>query len=186
MRRRASHVIRPVRGRVVRFRLAALFAAQFFDLGTFSLMVDRHGVAAEANPIVAQGFADWGMVLVVVAKLALSSWSARSWSSWPDTRSPASLGLAAVVTVVAVVAGFTGGVSNLATLLTPSQTTGSRRSSGMFASRAARTSLTSSAATPAPPPPRPRGRPTASPCRTDRPWPRSSRRSRAPGASARR
>src|SRR5688500_9022145 len=71
MRRRASHVIRPVRVGVVRFRLAALFAAQFFDLGTFSLMVGRHGVAAEANPIVAQGFADWGMVLVVVAKLAL-------------------------------------------------------------------------------------------------------------------
>ena len=71
MRRRASHVIRPVRAGVVRFRLAALFAAQFFDLGTFSLMVDRHGVAAEVNPIVAQGFADWGMVLVVVAKLAL-------------------------------------------------------------------------------------------------------------------
>ena len=55
----------------MRFRLTALFAAQFFDLGTFSLMVDRHGVVAEANPIVAQGFADWGMPLVVVAKIAL-------------------------------------------------------------------------------------------------------------------
>lgn len=71
MRRRASHVIRPLHLAVLRFRLAALFAAQFFDLGTFSVMVGRHGVAAEANPIVAQGFATWGILVVIAAKLAL-------------------------------------------------------------------------------------------------------------------
>jgi len=117
MRRRANQVIRPVQRGVVRFRLAALFAAQFFDLGTFSLMVDRHGIVAEANPLVAQGFADWGMVLVVVAKLALVLLVGSIvvlLAGRPTRRT--SLGLAAVVTVVAVVAGFTGGVSNLATL----------------------------------------------------------------------
>ena len=117
MRRRASHVIRPLRLAVLRFRLAALFAAQFFDLGTFTLMVDRHGVAAEVNPIVAQGFADWGMVLVVVAKLALVVLVGSIvvlLAGHPTRR--ASLGLAALVSVAAVVAGFTGGVSNLATL----------------------------------------------------------------------
>jgi hypothetical protein len=117
MRRRASHVIRPLRLGVLRFRLAALFAAQFFDLGTFSLMVDRHGVAAEANPIIAQGFADWGIVLVIVAKLALFVLVGSIvvlLAERPTRRS--SLGIAAVVTVAAVVAGFTGGVSNLATL----------------------------------------------------------------------
>ncbi len=117
MRRRASHVIRPLRRAVVRFRLAALFAAQFFDLGTFTLMVDRHGVAAEANPIIAQGFSDWGMVLVVVAKIALFVLVGSIvvlLAEHPTRRS--SLGIAAVVTVAAVVAGFTGGVSNLATL----------------------------------------------------------------------
>jgi len=117
MRRRANHAIRPVRHGVVRFRLAALFAAQFFDLGTFSLMVDRHGVAAELNPIVAQGFADWGMVLVVVAKLALVVLVGSIvvlLATRPTRR--ASIGLAAVVSVAAVVAGFAGGVSNLATL----------------------------------------------------------------------
>lgn len=117
MRGRASDVTSPARVAVLRFRLAALFAAQFFDLGTFSLMVDRHGVAAEANPIVAQGFADWGMVLVVIAKLALIVLVGSIvvlLAGRPTRR--ASLGLAAVVTVVAVVAGFTGGVSNLATL----------------------------------------------------------------------
>jgi Domain of unknown function (DUF5658) len=117
MRGRASHVIRPLRREVLRFRLAALFAAQFFDLGTFSLMVERHGVAAEANPIVAQGFADWGIVLVIVAKLALVVLVGSIvvlLAGHPTRR--ASLGLAAVVSVAAVVAGFTGGVSNLATL----------------------------------------------------------------------
>jgi hypothetical protein len=117
MRRRASHVIRPVRVGVVRFRLAALFAAQFFDLGTFSLMVDRHGVAAEVNPIVAQGFAGWGMVLVVVAKIALVLLVGSIvvlLAGHPTRR--ASLSVAAVLTVLAVVAGFTGGVSNLAAL----------------------------------------------------------------------
>ena len=117
MRRRASHVIRPLRLAVLRFRLAALFAAQFFDLGTFTLMVDRHGVAAEANPLIAQGFADWGIVLVVVAKLALVVLVGSIvvlLAEQPTRRS--SLGIAAVITVAAVVAGFTGGVSNLATL----------------------------------------------------------------------
>lgn len=117
MRRRASHVTRDVRLAILRFRLAAMFAAQFFDLGTFTLMVDRHGVAAEANPIVAQGFADWGMVLVVVAKLALVVLVGSIvvvLAQHPTRRS--SLGIAAVITVAAVVAGFTGGVSNLATL----------------------------------------------------------------------
>jgi hypothetical protein len=117
MRRRTSHVIRPVRLAVLRFRLAAVFAAQFFDLGTFTLMVDRHGVAAEANPIIAQGFADWGIVLVVVAKLALVVLVGSIvvlLAQHPTRRS--SLGIAAVITVAAVVAGFTGGVSNLATL----------------------------------------------------------------------
>ncbi len=117
MRRRASHAIRPVDHGVVRFRVAALFAAQFFDLGTFSLMVDRHGIAAEVNPIVAQGFADWGLVLVVVAKLALVVLvgSIVVLLAGNPTRR-VGLGLAAVVSVAAVVAGFVGGVSNLATL----------------------------------------------------------------------
>jgi hypothetical protein len=118
MRRRADHVIRPLGSAVVRFRLAALFAAQFFDLGTFSLMVGRHGVAAEVNPIVAQGFADWGMALVVVAKLALVLLVGSIVVVLAQYRParPMSLRLAAVVTIVAVAAGLTGGVSNVVAL----------------------------------------------------------------------
>jgi hypothetical protein len=118
MRRRASHVIRPPESPIVRFRLAALFAAQFFDLGTFSMMVGRHGVAAEANPIVAQGLADWGMLLLVVAKLALFLLVSSIVVLLIERRParPTSLRLAAIVTVMAVLAGLTGGVSNLAAL----------------------------------------------------------------------
>lgn len=118
MRRRASHVIRPLRLGVLRFRLAALFAAQFFDLGTFSVMVRRHGVAAEANPIIAQGFATWGIVLVVVAKLALVVLVGSIVVLLAD-RPPlrrTRLRLAAFLTVMAVIAGLTGGLSNVAAL----------------------------------------------------------------------
>ena len=96
----------------MRFRLTALFAAQFFDLGTFSLMVDRHGVVAEANPIVAQGFADWGMPLVVVAKIAL----VLLVGSTVVLLTAEFIKREVTKPVVAFVAGFTGGVSNLATL----------------------------------------------------------------------
>jgi hypothetical protein len=117
MRRRANHAIRPVGRAIVRLRLAALFAAQFFDLGTFSVMVGRHGIAAERNPIVAQGFVTWGMLLVVVTKLALVV-LVGSVVFLLATRpaKPLSLRLAAIVTILAVAAGLTGGVSNVAAL----------------------------------------------------------------------
>ena len=117
MHRRANHAIRPVGLAIVRFRLAALFAAQFFDLGTFSVMVGRHGIAAELNPIVAQGFLGWGMLIVVAAKLALVV-LVGSIVFLLATRpaKPLSLRLAAVVTILAVAAGLTGGMSNVAAL----------------------------------------------------------------------
>ncbi len=99
----------------MRFRLAALFAAQFFDLGTFTGMIDRHGIGAEYNPIVAQGFDAFGLPLVVVVKLALvvlvGSTVVLLASEGP--RHKANPGLATIVTLAAVAAGFIGGVSNL-------------------------------------------------------------------------
>ena len=61
----------PPRGAILRFRLAALLAAQLFDFGTFTLMVSKHGIVAELNPIVAQGFATFGLPVLVLAKIAL-------------------------------------------------------------------------------------------------------------------
>src|SRR3954453_17095504 len=52
-------------------RLLTLFLAQALDLATFSVMVTRHGAAAEANPLVSDLFDTFGMPAVVFAKLAL-------------------------------------------------------------------------------------------------------------------
>jgi hypothetical protein len=105
----------PILGPIVRFRLAALFAAQFFDLGTFTGMIDRRGIHAELNPIVVQGFDTFGMPIVVLVKLALvvlvGSIVFLLATEGPG-RKPQP-GLATAVTLIAVSAGFLGGVSNL-------------------------------------------------------------------------
>jgi len=105
----------PIVGPIVRFRLAAMFAAQFFDLGTFTGMIDRRGIHAEPNPIVVQGFDAFGMPFFVLAKLALvvlvGSIVFLLATEGPG-RKPQP-GLATVVTLIAVSAGFLGGVSNL-------------------------------------------------------------------------
>jgi hypothetical protein len=107
-------LIRPS-GPILRFRLAALFAAQLFDFGTFTLMVGRHGIMAEVNPLVAQGFVAFGLPLLVVVKLALvvllGSIVVLLGREGPSGR-PSSR-LAAGVAVLAVAAGLVGGVSNV-------------------------------------------------------------------------
>lgn len=105
----------PILGPIVRFRLAAMFAAQFFDLGTFTGMIDQRGIHAELNPIVAQGFESFGMPIVVLAKLALVVLvgSIVFLLATEGPRRKAHPGLATTVTLLAVAAGFIGGVSNL-------------------------------------------------------------------------
>jgi len=105
----------PIVGPIVRFRLAALFAAQLFDFGTFTGMIDRHGIRAELNPIVVQGFEAFGMPVVVLVKMALVVLVGSVvflLATEGQGRKPQP-GLATVVTLVAVSAGFLGGVSNL-------------------------------------------------------------------------
>ena len=53
------------------YRLATLMLAQALDLTTFVLMVRTHGVAAEANPLVAGLFVSLGIPAVVIAKSLL-------------------------------------------------------------------------------------------------------------------
>ena len=99
---------------VLRFRLAAILAAQLFDFGTFTLMVARHGIESETNPIVAQGFLAFGLPLVAVAKGALVLLVGsilvilgRTWAAAPMTRR-----VATSVALVAVASGLLGGISN--------------------------------------------------------------------------
>ena len=99
---------------ILRFRLAALFAAQLFDLVTFTQMVGRHGIGAEANPLVAEGFTEHGLPLLVLSKLALvilvGSIVAVLGREQPERRT--SPRLAAFVIVAAVAVGLAGGLSN--------------------------------------------------------------------------
>ena len=102
---------------VLRLRLAALLAAQLFDYGTFTLMVERHGIRAELNPIVAHGFAAFGLPIIALAKLALVVLigSIIVVLAQDRTASPRTMRVATFVTMLAVVGGLIGGISNVLT-----------------------------------------------------------------------
>lgn len=112
-----SAVRRVLPAPVLRLRIAALVAAQMFDYGTFTLMVDRHGIQAELNPIVANGFAAFGLPIIALAKLALVLLIGSIIVILAHDRrsSQATLRIATFVTLIAVVAGLIGGISNILT-----------------------------------------------------------------------
>jgi hypothetical protein len=100
---------------ILRLRLAAVLAAQLFDYGTFTLMVERHGIRAEANPIVAHGFLMYGLPMVALAKLALVVLLGSVIVVLGQERPgrAAAPRLAAFVTILAVAGGLLGGISNV-------------------------------------------------------------------------
>lgn len=102
-------------GSILQLRLATLFAAQLFDFGTFTVMVGRHGIVAEANPIVAQGFIAFGLPLVALAKIAVVILVGAVIVLLDRNHRAvrARLELSALVTIIAVAAGLTGGISNV-------------------------------------------------------------------------
>jgi hypothetical protein len=110
-----AQVLSPTRAPILRFRIAALLAAQLFDFGTFLLMIERHGIRAEANPIVAQGFIAFGLPIVAVAKISLVVLvgSILVLLGQETMARPVSGRLAAIVVVAAVAAGLLGGISNM-------------------------------------------------------------------------
>jgi hypothetical protein len=99
---------------LLRVRLATLLAAQLFDFGTFTVMIARHGAAAEVNPLVASGLVDYGLPLLAVAKAALVLLLASIVVilGRPDPASRAGARLATAVALLAVAAGLVGGLSN--------------------------------------------------------------------------
>jgi hypothetical protein len=100
---------------ILRFRIAALLAAQLFDFGTFLLMIDRHGILAEANPVVARGFIAFGWPVVIVAKVSLVVLvgAILVLLGREATGTPVTGRLGAIVVVAAVAAGLLGGISNV-------------------------------------------------------------------------
>ena len=115
--RTPSTVRRVLPAPVLRLRIAALVAAQMFDYGTFTLMVERHGIRAELNPIVAHGFAAFGLPIVALAKLALVVLigSIIVILAHDQRASRGTMRIATGVTVIAVAAGLVGGISNILT-----------------------------------------------------------------------
>jgi hypothetical protein len=115
--RTPSSVRRVLPAPVLRLRIAALVAAQLFDYGTFTLMVGRHGIGAELNPIVANGFAAFGLPIVALAKLALVVLIGSIIVILAHDRrsSHGTMRIATFVTMIAVAAGLIGGISNIVT-----------------------------------------------------------------------
>ena len=92
--------------------LGVLALAHFFDYVSFMLMVNRHGLAAELNPVVVLLAQEVGLAGLTVAKIATVAFVALLMFGIATHRRYLAVGLF----VFAVLAGVVGGVSNIATL----------------------------------------------------------------------
>lgn len=92
--------------------LVLLAAAQLFDYVSFLVMIERHGLAAELNPIVVTLHEQLGLVGLTVAKAAAVVFLASSATLLMPRRPAIAFG----VLVVGIVLGVVGGVSNVLTL----------------------------------------------------------------------
>ena len=96
--------------------IVTMTVAQFFDFGTFVFMVRRHGLVAEANPLVADIVAAWGLVGIVVAKVALVVLVATTAIILArDGRTSGRRRMGAAVLTLGIVAGLVGGLTNALT-----------------------------------------------------------------------
>jgi hypothetical protein len=99
-------------------RLATLALAQAIDLATFSVMVARHGAAAEANPVVSDLFVTLGMPAVVLAKAALVLLiGALCIAAAARGRRGVWAMVGGLPLALAIAAGLIGGITNTAVLL---------------------------------------------------------------------
>jgi hypothetical protein len=102
----------------MRLRIVTLAVVQFFDFGTFVTMTSRYGPAAEANPLVASLFIDYGLPILLVAKVAVVVLAASVVVVLAQSRRRRPAGvLRGVVLATGLAAGMVGGMSNAATLI---------------------------------------------------------------------
>lgn len=92
--------------------LAVLLLAHVFDWASFLIMITRHGLGAEANPIVVTLVEETGVPGVTLAKLATVGFAA----GLAVLIAPKRRRMAMVLLSFGVVAGLVGGLSNIATL----------------------------------------------------------------------
>jgi hypothetical protein len=97
------------------WRLAALMLlalAQLFDYVSFMVMIERHGLAAELNPIVVVLHENVGLVGLTVVKAAAVVFLASTATLLMPRRPNVAFG----VLLVGIVLGIIGGMSNVVTL----------------------------------------------------------------------
>lgn len=94
------------------FAIAVLALAHLFDYTSFLALMARHGIAAEANPLVVSLAVETGLPGVTLAKVLSVVFAAllvMVIASWRRS-------VAIVVLVFGVAAGLLGGISNIAAL----------------------------------------------------------------------
>jgi hypothetical protein len=96
----------------VPFALAILISAHLFDLFSFMVMTELHGLEAEANPIVVFLHAEIGLHGLTVVKLAAVLFGSAVFLMLAPQRRR----LAMAVILYGIAAGMVGGLSNLATI----------------------------------------------------------------------
>jgi hypothetical protein len=89
-----------------------LALAHFFDYASFLVMIGRHGLAAEANPVVVVIHEQIGLVGLTLTKVVFVAFAAALMSIIAARRRH----LARALFVFGVMAGVIGGVSNVATI----------------------------------------------------------------------
>ena len=92
--------------------LGVLALAHFFDWASFLVMIARHGLEAEANPIVVALVQEVGVTGVTVAKVATVVFAA----GLAMLIAPQRPRMAMVVLTFGVVVGMIGGISNVVML----------------------------------------------------------------------
>ena len=92
--------------------LTVLALAHLFDYTSFLLMVDRHGLAAEANPVVVLIAQAAGLPGLTLAKVVTVGLAALLMLLIAPRRKRLAIGLL----VFGISAGLVGGLSNIATI----------------------------------------------------------------------
>jgi hypothetical protein len=103
---------------VVSLAVVVVTVAQLLDLGTFVRMIEVHGAAAEANPLVAHLLVGQGLPFVAAAKVSMLAVVVAILvvlaGRGDQLRSPR---LVALIAFAAIGAGLVGGWTNAASIL---------------------------------------------------------------------
>ena len=92
--------------------ISVLAVAQFFDYATFLVLMGRHGLSAEANPIVVRIAQSTGIPGLTLAKVLTVAFAA----SLMILVAPRRRWLGYALLAFGVAAGVVGGLSNIASL----------------------------------------------------------------------